>query len=97
VIKLFKNRKAMTFPDVDAVTPDLEVKDAVKSFVSRTLRLSVPASKWRNTAEVTVFLANEDLDGEDEMLHVSAIRFFGTMPSSISTADLKPAGMPGFG
>ena len=85
----------MTFPDVDVTTPELEVPDAVKAFATRTVRLSVPASKWRNTSEVTIFLANDDLDGEEEMTHVSAVRFFGTAPNAISTADLKAGGLPG--
>lgn len=83
----------MLIDDVPDIEPSAELSDAEAEFGAEgKVRFSLQASTWRNTTQVAIFMANEDLDGEDEMVHVSAVRIFGLVPGAVNTAELKGGG-----
>jgi len=84
----------MTFGDVNDFEPDAKLEDAAAAFEAGhgTVRLELTSSAWRNTSQITIFVSNEDLVGEDEMTHVSAVRMIGTIDGPMSMADLKGGG-----
>ncbi|KAA0178147.1 hypothetical protein FNF27_00004 [Cafeteria roenbergensis] len=93
VIKIFRNRASMLIDDVPDIEPSAEMTDAEAAFdADGKVRFTLQASTWRNTTQVAIFMANEDLDGEDEMVHVSAVRIFGVVPGAVNTAELKGGG-----
>mmetsp|Transcript_84833 Transcript_84833/g.236166 ORF Transcript_84833/g.236166 Transcript_84833/m.236166 type:complete len:163 (+) Transcript_84833:36-524(+) len=85
--KLFINRKALGFEDVDSVKPTQEI-DLEASDKGEPLLIKLDYVNFQRVTSVHIHFEN-DREPDDEKTEISRLRFFGTSTKRVDVSELK--------